>query len=154
MGRQPPDGFLENQGFPDVVFGDVEPINSHTLGWLDVYLDFARQFKQITGERIAFLQADLIWFDRWQPQLIEWHTKVRQADIAYGIIIDGSSIDRNDLEWTQHAIDRYRLVMGNPNIKPESVVIGTWYKFPSKFLPESQAGTLASVVLQTSPRTM
>jgi hypothetical protein len=58
--------------FPGVVFGDVEPVNNHTVGWLAGYLDFAKQFQQQTGERLSFLQADIIWYDNWRPQLVEF----------------------------------------------------------------------------------
>lgn len=37
--------------FPAIQFGDVEPVNNHTVCWLAEYLEFARQFKQQTGER-------------------------------------------------------------------------------------------------------
>jgi hypothetical protein len=29
------------------------------------YLDFAREFDRQTGERLAFMQADIIWYDNW-----------------------------------------------------------------------------------------
>jgi hypothetical protein len=135
--------------FPGVVFGDVEPVNNHTVGWLAGYLDFAKQFQQQTGERLSFLQADIIWYDNWRPQLVDWHKQLHQGGISYGVIFDGSSIDKSDLEWTNHAIERYRTVTSNPDTKPDDTVFQTWHSYPTRFLPESQPGTLTSVVVQT-----
>lgn len=135
--------------FPKVVFGDIEPVNNHTVGWLNDYLEFAREFQKQTGEKLAFLQADIIWYDRWQPQLVEWHRRVHEAGITYGVVFNGSAIDKSDLEWTQHAVERYRAVIGNPETKPDDVIFQTWHSWPSRFMPENQPGTLTSIILRT-----
>lgn len=135
--------------FPGIRFGDVEPVNNHTVGWLDAYLDFAKQFQQQIGERLAFMQADIIWYDNWQPQLVQWRKRLREFGISYGVIFDGSSIDKSDLAWTSHAIERYRAVTGNATTKPDDAVFQTWHSYPTRFLPETKSGTLTSVVVQT-----
>ena len=135
--------------FPAIKFGDVEPVNNHTVGWLATYLDFARQFQQQTGERLAFMQADIIWYDNWQPQLVQWRKALHDANISYGVIFDGSGIDKSDLAWANHAIERYRTVTANPAIKPDDAVFQTWHSYPTRFLPETRPGTLTSVVVQT-----
>jgi hypothetical protein len=135
--------------FPGIRFGDVEPVNSHTVGWIGTYLDFAREFHKQTGERLSFMQADIIWYDNWRPQLVEWRSQLRKAGIAYGVIFDGSAIDKSDLAWTGHAIERYRTVTSNPATRPDDAVFQTWHDYPTRFLPENRAGTLTSVVLQT-----
>ena len=135
--------------FPNIVFGDVEPVNNHTVGWINDYLDFAKQFRQQTGERLSFLQADIIWYDNWQPQLMEWRKRLHEAGISYGVIFDGSSIDKSDMEWTNHAIERYHTVTHNADIKPDDYVFQTWHSYPTRFLPEGRRGTLTSVILQT-----
>ena len=135
--------------FPGIIFGDVEPVNNHTVGWINDYLEFARQFLQQTGEHLTFMQADIIWYDNWQPQLVEWRKRLHDAGISYGVIFDGSAIDKSDLEWTNHAIERYRMVTANPGTRPDDMVFQTWHSYPTHFLPESQQGTLTSVVLQT-----
>jgi hypothetical protein len=70
--------------FPDIKFGDVESLNSHTVGWINAYLNFAKQFQAQTGEPLSFLQADIIWFDNWRPQLVEWKTRLEAAGIYMG----------------------------------------------------------------------
>lgn len=135
--------------FPQIKFGDVEPVNSHTAGWIDAYLDFAKEFQKQTGVPLSSLQADIIWYDNWKPQLVEWRKRLSAAGISYGVIFDGSAIDKSDLEWTNHAIERYRTVTNNPDTRPEQFVFQTWHSYPTRFLPESQAGTLTSVVVRT-----
>jgi hypothetical protein len=127
----------------------VEPVNSHTVGWIDTCLDFAREFHHQTGERLAFMQADIIWYDDWQPQLVQWRKRLHESGISYGVIFDGSAIDKSDLVWTGHAIGRYRIVTSNPATNPDDVVVQTWHSYPTRFLPEGRAGTLTSVVVQT-----
>jgi hypothetical protein len=125
--------------FPQIQFGDVEPVNNHTVGWIDTYLNFAREFHDQTGERLAFMQADIIWYDDWRPQLVQWRKRLHEAGISYGVIFDGSAIDKSDLAWTGHAIERYRTVTSNPATNPDDVVIQTWHSYPTRFLPEGRA---------------
>jgi hypothetical protein len=96
-----------------VVFGDIEPVTDATLtsGYLDSMPDFARVFHEQTGGKLAFLQADIIWQNRWQPQLVEWRTRLHAAGMKFGVIVDGDPTDRSDSEWAAHAISRYRLVI-------------------------------------------
>jgi hypothetical protein len=119
------------------------------FGWLGAYLDFATKFQQQTGERLSFMQADIIWYDNWRPQLVEWRRRLHEAGISYGVIFDGSSIDKSDLQWTTHAIERFRTVTGSPDTLPDDMVFQTWHSYPTHFLPDSRPGTLTSVVVQT-----
>ena len=98
-----------------MVFRDIEPVTDATLTpGLDSMLEFARVLHEQTGEKIALLQADIIWLNRWQPQLVEWRTRLHAAGMKFGVIVDGDPADRPDSEWAAHAISRYRLVMSNP----------------------------------------
>ena len=138
--------------FPDIKFGDVESLNSHTVGWLATYLAFAREFQAQTGAPLSFLQADIIWFDNWRPQLVEWKRRIRAAGLSYGVVIDGSGIDKSDAVWTNHAVERYQMVTHDPAIAPDVVVFQSWNDYPTRFLPESRPGTLTWVVAQTVAR--
>ena len=71
------------------------------------------------------------------------------AGISYGVIFDGSSIDKSDLQWTTHAIERFRAVTRSPDTLPDDFVFQTWHSYPTQFLPDSRPGTLTSVVVQT-----
>jgi hypothetical protein len=59
--------------FPDVKFGDVEPVNGLTIGKMDDNLQFAKEFFQQTGVRLSFMHADIIWQEKtFHSQLAEW----------------------------------------------------------------------------------
>jgi hypothetical protein len=41
-----------------------------------------------------------------------------------------------------------RNVTSNPAMTPDDVVFQTWHDYPTRFLPETKAGTLTSVIAQ------
>ncbi|MEW6641201.1 MAG: hypothetical protein AB1586_11900 [Pseudomonadota bacterium] len=135
--------------FPGVRFGDIEPVTDQTATRLDDILAFARLFEQLTGERLSFLHADLIWQNDWRPQLIAWKARLRAAGIAYGVIIDGDPSDKTDVAWTTNAIARYRMLASDPATKPDAFVVQSWQPRPTRLLPEDRQGTLTSVLVQT-----
>jgi hypothetical protein len=75
-----------------------------------------------------------------------------EVGIEYGMYVNGSAVDKSDLQWTSHAIERYGLVTNDPAIKPDNIIIGSWMRYPTRYLPETQPGTLTSVVVQTVGR--
>jgi len=135
--------------FPGVKFGDIEPVTDQTAARLDDILTFARLFEQHTGERLAFLHADLIWQNNWKPQLVAWKTRLRAAGISYGVIIDGDPADKTDIAWTNNAIARYRALAGDAAMRPDEFVFQSWQPRPTHFLPEDKPGTLTSVIVET-----
>jgi hypothetical protein len=136
--------------FPGVKFGDGEPVSGATIGKIDDNMQFAKEFFRQTGVRLSFMVADILWFEpTFHSQLIEWRRRVHEAGMEYGAYVNGSAVDKNDLEWTNHAIERYGLVTNDPAIKPDSILIGSWMRYPTRYLPETQPGTLTSVVVQT-----
>jgi hypothetical protein len=139
--------------FPDAKFGDGEPVNDLTVGKMNDNMNFAKEFFRQTSVRLSFMNADIIWFNKtWRPQLVEWRRRLHEAGMLFGVIVNGSGVDKSDLEWTRHAIERYGLVTNDPAIKPDNVIIGSWMRYPTRFLPETQPGTLTSVVVQTVGR--
>jgi hypothetical protein len=141
---------LIKDAFPDVRFGDDEPVNGLTIGKMDDSLQFAKEFFRQTGVRLSFMTADIIWFEpTFRTQLVEWRRRLHEEGIIYGLYDNGSAVDKSDLEWTRHAIERYGIVTNDPAIKPDNYVIYSWMQHPARFLPETQPGTLTSVVAQT-----
>jgi hypothetical protein len=139
--------------FPDVKFGDVEPVSGVSIGKMDDNMQFAKEFFRQTGVRLSFMHADIVWYEpTLRRQLVEWRKRLHEAGIGYGVIIDGSGIDKSDLEWTRHAIERYGLVTNDPAVKPDDYILQTWGRYPTRYLPETQLGTLTSVVVQTVGR--
>ncbi|WP_266171073.1 hypothetical protein [Dyella subtropica] len=135
--------------FPGVKFGDIEPVTDQTADRLDEIMDFAKVFHEQLGEKLTFLQADIIWQNKWQPQLVEWRKRLHATGMSYGVIIDGDPGDKTDIDWTRHAIERYRIVASDPNMKPDDFVFQSWQSRPTRILPENEPGTLTSVIHQT-----
>jgi hypothetical protein len=72
--------------FPDVKFGDGEPVNSATIGKMDDNLRFAQEFFRQTGVRLSFMGADIIWFEKaFRSQLMEWRRRLHEAGMEYGL---------------------------------------------------------------------
>ncbi|RKP44303.1 hypothetical protein D7S89_22500 [Trinickia fusca] len=141
--------------FPAVKFGDIEPVSDQTPGRFAEILRFAELFGEKTGRRLSFLQADLIWQNNWKPQLAVWKTRLHEAGIAYGVVVDGDPGDHTDIQWTDHAVERYRELAGDPTVRPDEFVVQSWQPRPTMFLPENKPGTLTSVIVRTvaqSPR--
>jgi hypothetical protein len=137
--------------FPGVKFGDIEPVSDKTMAAdrLNDLMEFAKLFQQQTGERLSFLQADIIWQTKWHPQLVEWRKRLQAAGIFYGVIIDGDPGDKTDIDWVQHAIERYRAVANDPSVRPDDFIFQSWQPRPTRMLPENKQGTLTSVIAQT-----
>ena len=138
--------------FPAIEFGDIEPINDHTRDQLSAMLEFARAFQTATGEKLAFVHADIIWENSWQPQLIEWAARLRSAGMRFGVVFNGDPRDDTDTGWTAHAADRYAAVMSDPRMRPDQAVFQTWMPRPTRTVPDSEAGTLTSVVVDALGR--
>jgi hypothetical protein len=104
--------------FPNIKFGDGEPVNGATIGKMDDNRQFAKEFFRQTGVRLSFMVADIIWFEKtFRSQLVEWRRRLHEAGIEFGLYVNGSAVDKSDLEWTNHAIERYGLVTNDPAIK-------------------------------------
>jgi hypothetical protein len=140
--------------FPHAIFGDSEPVNGLTIGKMDDNLQFVEEFLRQTGVRLSFMHADVIWYEpTLRSQLVEWKKRLHQAGMAYGVIVNGSACcDKSDLQWTNHAIERYRLLANDPAITPDDYILQTWMRYPTRYLPETQPGTFTSVVVQTVGR--
>jgi hypothetical protein len=146
---------LIKTAFPGVKFGDVEPVNGLTIGKIDDNLQFAKEFFRQTGVRLSLMHADIIWQEpTMHSQLVEWRRRLHEAGIEYGTIVNGNppKLTKNDLDWTSTAIGRYGLVTNDPAIKPDNIIFGTWTRYPTRYLPETQPGTFTSVVVQTVGR--
>lgn len=136
--------------FPDIKFGDIEPLNNRSVGRIDIILQFARAFKAATGQPLSFVDADIIWYDNWRPQLVEWKAKLHAAGLRFGVIFNGSQNDATDAAWTDHALERYRTVMADPAMRPDDAILQTWMLRPTRLLPDSDPTTLTGLVRQAT----
>jgi hypothetical protein len=138
--------------FPDIKFGDIEPLNIHTLGRIDTMLEFATDFRRATGEPISFINADIGWADDWRPQLADWQKKAGAAGMGLGVIIDGDDQDKDDLAWVEKAVQRYDAMMRGLPRPPDQIIFQSWMSHPLRVVPDTDPGTLSSAVDQALSR--
>jgi hypothetical protein len=136
------------QAFPAIQFGDIEPLNIHTEGRINDILTFAKAFHDKTGQPISFVHADVFWHEAWRAQMADWRQKLHAAGIRFGVIIDGDAVDKTDAAWTAHALERYRIVMNSPDLRPDEVIFQTWMEHPSRMGPENATDTLTNGLMQ------
>jgi hypothetical protein len=133
--------------FPSIEFGDTEPLDQQTPGWIDTVLQFARAFRAETGESIGFVHVDIDWRQDWKPSLSQWRTKLHESGIRLGVIFNGDPNDGSDEAWTGHALARYRSAMESANTRPDDAVFQSWMTLPTRLLPDDEAGTLTNLVI-------
>jgi hypothetical protein len=103
-------------------------VSGATIGKTDDNLQFAKEFFRQTGVRLSYMAADIIWFEpTFRSQLVEWRRRIHEAGVEYGMFVNGSAVDKNDLLWTSNTIKRYRLVTNDPAIEPDNI-IGSWMR--------------------------
>jgi hypothetical protein len=132
--------------FPAIKFGDIEPLNHFTIDRIDTMIEFATEFRQATGEPISFIHADIGWADDWRPQLTDWQKKAYASGMSLGVIIDGDGQDQDDLTWAGKAVQRYDAVMRYLPHPPDQIIFQSWMSHPLRVVPDTEPGTLSSIV--------
>jgi hypothetical protein len=136
--------------FPSIEVGDVEVISAPAEADLLAQLkEWLAAYQAEVGERLAFMQTDLNWTNpHWPSDLRSVANLLHSASVPLGIIYNGSREDKSDIQWTNHAVERFKYIEANLRIVPDYAIIATWTQRPSRLLPESEPGTLTSVLKQ------
>lgn len=139
--------------FPSVEIGDVEPIappSQQAADWTDQVIAWTRTWRQVIGQPLAFVRADVAWTGPWRQELPTLKRKLHAEGLKYSLIYDGGGTGRTETDevWTQEAAERFRAVEADPQMAPDQAVIQTWVRWPSHMLPETQSGTLTNLLLQ------
>jgi hypothetical protein len=129
--------------FPSVHIGAIEPITDELpTTALRQYLD---AYRSASRSAFAFLHTDIQWAKRWEQPLIEAAALARAEKIPFGTIIDSDQPqERSDSTWTARASNRLAAVRSV--ISPDHIIVQSWIAAPSRWLPETDASTLTSVV--------
>jgi hypothetical protein len=133
--------------FPDLQVGDIEPVGvTEPAGWANSLIEWTRAYKVAVGEPLAFVHCDMQWRGPWQAQLHMLETQLRADGTRIGVIYNGFAADKTDEEWVQHAENHFNTLERDEPLVPDDAVIQTWNRHPSRFLPETQPGTLTYLV--------
>jgi hypothetical protein len=139
--------------FPKAQIGAVEPITAgHGFNpgqLVRDYAAFADLFQQRTGEKLAFLHADIAWrTPGWQSAVPQMKAAARTRGIRFGVVFGGTPDQENDLSWTGAGLAQLKAFAANPATAPDDVLIQTWQPLPSRELPEITPGTHSWMLLQ------
>ena len=144
--------------FPDVQIGTDEVV-TNDRSWVDELAAWADAYQQGTGEKLAYLHADLGWKQDSVQNLVPLRKALNSRGIPLGVTYDAAAkgdepwFDANselasNIGWVRNAVSHYTKVetlLGGP---PDQAVFGTWVHYPTRVLPENEPETLTNAVLQ------
>jgi len=130
--------------FPEIAFGDIEVLASDRTPppqLIADYAQFARLLERDLGIRMAFFHADIAWHTTWQPMIAPLKRQMHQVGVPFGVIVGGSPEQTSDQQWVKVALQRLAVLTSNSATDPDDIVIQSWQRLPSQYLPESRPGT-------------
>ena len=122
--------------FPYVKVGDIEPVPETK----DIN-QWAVAFHQATGQRLAFMDADVQWGPGWQPNLDVFAKGLVQAQVPLGVIYNGAATDPSAADREATAVQRFSEIETDPLLRPVQAIIQTWTAQPTDVGPESSLDT-------------
>jgi hypothetical protein len=140
--------------FPNLRLGDIEPVNASAFAtsqdprFVQDVMTFADLIEKKTGQKLAFLHADVAWKWAWQPQFLDMARQARDRAIHFGVICDGDAGASDDAGWVRQALERCQAIAADPRARPEEFIAQSWEPLPTRMLPESDPGTLTFEALQ------
>ena len=137
--------------FPSIRIGDAEVVAADRIPPAQLvgdYLEFARDFAQITGTRLAYFHADVSARGHGERAMPMLTAALRTAGIRTGIIFGGSPQDEDGQAWVAHGLERLRATLADPAIRPDDVVIQSWQPLPDHYLPETDPASATYFLLQ------
>jgi hypothetical protein len=133
--------------FPNLKVGDIEVVGADRA-WVAQLLQWADDYRAATGERLAFLHADIDWSELAMHNLPPLAAGLRQRQVPFGIIYNADADVGSDVEWTRSVLDHVAEIETALGVHPAAAIFQTWTHYPTRVLPEGQPGTLMSVPLQ------
>ena len=131
--------------FPDAQIGDIEPVGNGGTDATGLQAWFTA-YAQATGTPLKFFQADLApWTPTWQAQLASTITTVHANKMSMGVVIDGIGAADNDNAWATQAVANAQLILSDPVLRPDYLIVQSWQTDPSEAGDPGVPGTLASV---------
>ncbi len=133
--------------FPDVLVGDIEPIQSGVD--ITLYMNWLETYKSVTGSNFPFFHLDFDWSRvTWPTDAKTLETFSHQQGIQFGIIYFGNYNDGSDAEWLGHAEQRMVTYEAEYGGKPDHVIFQSWHDHPDYVLPESHNDTFTHLILR------
>ncbi len=140
------------QYFPDIQVGTIDGVASTSVPGPALVRDniaFADEFYRQTGRPLAFWHADIAWRNPdLRANLTALAKQLRARSIRFGAIVGGTPDQRTAAEWVSVALQHVRLLVDDPAVRPDDIVIQSWQLLPTRMLPEDQPDTVTYELLQ------
>jgi len=144
--------------FPNAQIGSDEVITKERP-WIGELVNWVDVFQRITGEKLAYIHADVSWNPEAVQNLVPLASALKQRHVALGVDYDAApkgeqpwfdptSTSNSDVGWVRNAISHATTVESTLGIHPDHAVLTTWVRYPTRMLPETQPGTFTNLVLQ------
>ncbi len=144
--------------FPYAQIGTDEVVTKDRA-WVDELAAWADTYQRATGEKLAYIHADVSWKEETVQNLVPPSRALKARSIPFGVSynaaargdepwFDGSSVSNSDVGWVQNAVKHFTEVESGLGIHPDHAVLTTWVHYPSRMLPEAEPGTLTNLVYQ------
>jgi hypothetical protein len=120
---------LVRKYFPNAQIGDAEVVDQSRPS-VDELVAWADTYQRITGEKLAFIDADLNWKKESMQNLVPLSKALKARGIPLGIIynaaakgdepwIDANSVSNSDIGWVQNAVDHYTKIESGLGVHPD-----------------------------------
>jgi hypothetical protein len=129
--------------FPNIHIGEIDAVNSRYPELVSAEIGFLDAFHKKSGLRPEFFHADVAWDSNWRPGLEELARRLRARGIRLGVVCDGDLNPASDEQWVALSLQRCRMLVEDPKVEPDDLVIQTWTAWPHRMLPETDAGAWA-----------
>jgi hypothetical protein len=123
--------------FPQVRFGDVEPLMGFKNSWLPDLETWFDAYETATGDKLAFFRLDMSWGLKWQERIPMLVSLLQKKGIPLQVIYNGNGNLTSDEAWIQSAVTNFQAYESDGRAPPDTAVIQYWTAHPSRVLPET-----------------
>jgi hypothetical protein len=137
--------------FPEVQFGDVEPIQGFPPAtWLADLQTWFDAFHADTGQPLAFFRFELIFTQPWQQYIPPLTQLLRREGIPLQVIYDSNADDAraSDARAVAGTIANFKAYESDGRSPPDAAAIQYWSKYPSHALPETDPTSATYIINQ------
>jgi hypothetical protein len=137
--------------FPNVKFGDIEPLT--TGAHVQLYKEWIDAYREMTGENLAFIHLDMNYtLPTWPRFARELEGFTRSRGVAFGLIYFGNYDAVSDGAWLAQAQQRFELYETEGG-HPDHAVLQSWHDKPDRALPETKRTFTNLILRYARPRT-
>jgi hypothetical protein len=128
--------------FPQVQFGDVEPLMGlDKETWITDLATWFDAYESATGEKLAFFRLDMAWDLRWQERIPALTKLLRQKGIPLQVIYNGDDNAKTDEAWIASAVAHFQEFEASKESAPDAALVQYWQTHPTRVLPETDPRT-------------